>query len=113
MYVWICANRLKAVQNKKFKSVPKPPPPDGESTSQMTSKKGSDEEDEKEEESGNESGGEDQTGANEADGEVRQPMKNQCRGQNGPAWFNVCCIDELTLDFLSYWQLFDLIQYRT
>lgn len=43
----------------------------------MTSKKGSDEEDEKEEESGNESGGEDQTGANEADGEVRQPMKNK------------------------------------
>ena len=51
----------------------------------MTSKKGSDDEDEKEEESGNESGGEDQTGANEADGEVRQPMKNQCRGQNGSA----------------------------
>ncbi|XP_078334663.1 bromodomain adjacent to zinc finger domain protein 2B-like isoform X10 [Crassostrea virginica] len=65
--------RLKAVQNKKFKSVSKPPPPDGESTSQMTSKKGSDEEDEKEEESGNESGGEDQTGANEADGEDVEP----------------------------------------
>lgn len=66
--------RLKAVQNKKFKSVPKPPPLDGESTSQMTSKKGSDDEDEKEEESGNESGGEDHPGANEGDGEDEEPQ---------------------------------------
>lgn len=68
--------RLKAVQNKKFKSVPKPPPLDGESTSQMTSKKGSDDEDEKEEESGNESGGEDHAGANDGDGEVRPQRGN-------------------------------------
>ncbi|XP_055998604.1 bromodomain adjacent to zinc finger domain protein 2B-like isoform X7 [Ostrea edulis] len=65
--------RLKAVHNKKFKSVPKPPPPDCESASQITSKKGSDEEDEKEEESGNDSGGEEQTGTHEADGEDEEP----------------------------------------
>lgn len=73
----MCNFRLKAVQNKKFKSVPKPPPLDGESTSQMTSKKGSDDEDEKEEESGNESGGEDHPGANEGDGEVRPQRKTK------------------------------------
>lgn len=79
----MCNFRLKAVQNKKFKSVPKPPPLDGESTSQMTSKKGSDDEDEKEEESGNESGGEDHPGANEGDGEVRPQRLKTSDGKIG------------------------------